>query len=168
MGSTSTKRGGFFVAPHGSSLHPTIREIIDGGSRLALMPPTRPAEPQPARVGSSKYGASYNASTATPSNPLEGVSLPWGRVWAEARAMTNAAGAGYFEVTLLSSQNGVRATVESFDAAGTASNVTGGSVRFWVWEPLQQVWALGPVEETLATGASRVCTSDQFVTVGSR
>lgn len=165
---SSHNRGGFFIAPHGSSLHPTIREIIDGGSRLALMPPTRPAEPQPASVSSSKYGAAYNSTSATPTNPLEGVALPWGRVWAEARSMTNAAGGGFFEVTLISSQNGVRAIIESFDTTGAASNVAGGSVRFWVWEPLQQVWALGTVEETLATGASRVCTSDQFVTVGSK
>lgn len=168
MKNQNTYRGGFFVAPHGSSLHPTIREIIDGGSRLALNPPTRPAEPRAASVASSKYSAAYNSSSGAPTDPLEGVELPWGRVWAEARSMTNAAGAGFFEVTLLSSQNGVRATVESFDASGAPSLVAGGSVRFWVWEPLQQVWALGPVEETLATGASRVCTSDQFVTVGSR
>lgn len=168
MSHNPNRRQGYFIAPSGAAMAASIREIIQGGTRLARFPDVPAAQPAPVPVQIAKYSAAYNSITAAPANPLEGVPLPWGRVWAEARSMTNSAGAGSFEVTLLSAQNGCRAIVESFDAAGAASNVTGGSVRFWVWEPQQQVWALGTVEETLATGASRVCTSDQFVLLGAR
>lgn len=122
------------------------------------------AEPIQVAADRIDYTAPYNSTSQVPSGPAAGVATAYGRVWAEGRSLTNSAAAGGFGIALISAQNGVRAIV----TAPSGSTITGGSVRFWLWDPVAQVWALGGVEETLATGAQVVATTDQFVTVGAQ
>ena len=105
-----------------------------------------------------------NSTTGAPSSPNDGVPLAYGRCWAEARSITHSGGSGSVGVALVATQNGVRAIV----TAPAGQTITAGSVRFWTFDPQQQSWALGGVDETLPTGARSVATTDQFVTVGAR
>lgn len=122
-----------------------------------------PQQPEPVGVDRSDYAAAYNSTALVPNAPQEGVALPYGRCWAEVRSVTHSGGSGSVGVTLISAQNGVRAIV----TAPIGQTITAGSVRFWTWDPIDQIWALGGVEETLPTGARAVSTTDQFVTVGA-
>jgi len=121
------------------------------------------SQPTPVEVSRSDYAAAYNSTTLAPANPLDGAELPYGRVWAEARSITHSGGSGSVGVILISSQNGCRAVV----VAPQGQTITGGSVRFWSFDPVDQLWILGGVEETLATGTRAVSTTDQFITVGA-
>lgn len=108
------------------------------------------------------YSQAIGSTTNAPSSPDDGVKTPIGRVFAEARSITVSAGTAPVEVTLTAGKAGVRAAVEC--AAG--ATITGGSVRFWVFDDVSRKWALGNVDETLPTGAQRVSTTDQFSPVG--
>lgn len=121
-------------------------------------------QPVPVSVDRADYAAPYNSTSATPTGPAAGVSSAYGRVWAEGRSLTCSGGSGAFGLTLISSQNGVRCMV----SAPAGSTITGGSVRFWTFDPVRQVWACSSVEEVLATGVRDVATSDQFSPVGAR
>ena len=118
-------------------------------------------EPRQINPARSDYSAATGSTSLVPSQPGEGVALPYGRAWAEARSVTTSAGSSV-AVALVATQNGVRAIV----TANPGATITGGTVRFWVFDPITQTWALGGVEETLPTGVRSVATSDQFVTVG--
>ena len=120
--------------------------------------------PRSDTVARADYSPPQGSTTQVPTSPTDGVESPYGRVWAEGRSLTSSGGTGAMGMTLISSQNGVRCLV----AAPSGQTVTGGSVRFWTWDPLHQVWALGGVEETLPTGAAVVATTDQFNTVGAQ
>ena len=125
----------------------------------------RTSQQQPGRVDAARadYAAAYNSTSLVPVGAQVGVPLPYGRCWAEARSITHSGGSGSVDVVLIATQNGVRCTV----TAPPGQTISGGSVRFWVFDENKNQWSLGPVEETLATGAQSVSTSDQFVTVGA-
>lgn len=152
--------------PHGGAIEPdmaraaTIRD--DFTETLLARAPTQ--QPLPVGVDRADYAAAYNSTALVPSSPLDGVALPYGRCWAEVRSVTHSGGSGSVGVALVAAQNGVRAIV--FTPPGTT--LSGGSVRFWTFDPVAQRWALGGVEETLATGVQYVSTTDQFITVGAR
>ena len=129
-----------------------------------LNPRVPQGEPRPVQADRADYNAAYNSTSGAPSQPLDGVSSGYGRVWAEARGITHSGGSGSVAVVLISSQNGVRAIV----TAPPGQTITGGSVRFWTFDPITQTWAVGAVDESLQTGARSVATSDQFVTVGAQ
>jgi hypothetical protein len=128
-----------------------------------LLSRTPDQQPLPIGVDRADYSAAYNSTALTPRAPLDGVALPYGRCWAEVRSVTHSGGSGSVGVSLVSAQNGVRCIV----TAPPGQTITGGSVRFWCFDPVIQSWNLGGVEETLATGAQGVATTDQFVTVGA-
>lgn len=136
-----------------------------GEAWLARIADTRngATEPEPVNATRAQYAAATGATNLTPSGPQAGVPTAWGRVWAEARSVTTSSGSSV-DVVVVAGQNGVRAII----MANEGATVTGGSVRFWTFDPATQVWALGGVEETLPTGARAVATTDQFVTVGAR
>jgi hypothetical protein len=121
-------------------------------------------QPRQVNVARADYSAPQGSTSQVPTSPTDGVESPYGRVWAEGRSLTSSSGSGSFGMTLISSQNGVRCLV----AAPPGQTVTGGSVRFWTFDPLHQTWALGGVDETLPTGAAVVATTDQFNTVGAQ
>lgn len=120
-------------------------------------------QPAPVQAARTVYAAPTGATTLAPSGPEAGVPLPYGRVWAEARSVTASAGPSV-EVALVSAQNGVRCTI----TANEGATITGGTVRFWTFDPASQRWSLGGVEETLPTGVRSVNTTDQFITVGAQ
>lgn len=122
------------------------------------------SEPRPVSAARADYSAGYNSTSLTPNGPSAGVEASYGRIWAEARSITHSGGSGSVAVALLSTQNGVRAIV----TAPAGQTITGGSVRFWNFDPVTQIWALGGVDETLSTGTQSVATSDQFMTVGAQ
>lgn len=130
----------------------------------------RAAESKPQPVGEklspwqqrAVYSQAIGSTANAPSSPDDGVMTPIGRVFAEARSITVSAGTSPVEVTLTAGKRGVRAAVK----CGAGATITGGSVRFWVFDDVVREWALGNVDETLPTGAQRVSTTDQFVTVG--
>lgn len=140
-----------------------LRDAAELAARTRNPNPEQLEQPQ-SWVARAVYTAAYNATNGVPTGQREGVPTNYGRVWAEGRSLTNSGGGGAFKVTLISSQNGVRATIEAPDG----TTISGGSVRFWLQDPSTLEWALGGVEETIATGVQRVVTTDQFVTVGGR
>lgn len=111
-------------------------------------------------VKEAVYGAAPSSTGNAPVSTEAGVDLADGsRIFAECYNVT---GPTRLKVTLLVSQNGARAYLD-----GDGTNITGGSVRWWVFNPLSRAWHLGGVDEALATGASRVASTDQFITVGA-
>lgn len=107
------------------------------------------------------YAAALNSTNNLPTDgSSQGVETNIGRVYAEARSVTCAT-AGALEVTLVSSQRGVRCSVRA------NGNITGGTVRYWLQDPRTLRWGLGAVDVSLPTGAQEVWTPDEFVTVGS-
>jgi len=111
------------------------------------------------------YNAAYNVMTNAPTDgSAEGVATIYGRVWVEGRSLTHSSGAGLTVITVVSSQNGVRAQVET--PSGTT--LAGGSLRYWLQDPVTLKWGVGGVDEPLSTGARRVWGTDQFTTVGAR
>lgn len=147
---------------------PPGRKIAVGGTRYPNDLPGRPTkgptarEPVAIEPTSATYGAGYNSTSGAPSGELDGVLTPVGRIFAEARSVTAAAGSPAVTVTLISSKRGVRAHVRL-----ASSTIAGGSVRFWTQNPVTKDWALGGVDETLATGTQEAATTDQIVAVGS-
>jgi hypothetical protein len=106
--------------------------------------------------------ATGSGASNPPSSPTDGALLPDGsRIYAEAYGVTLSAGAGV-NVAVRAWRNGARAYLES-----DGGNVTGGEVRWWVSNPETGAWHLGGVSEALVTGAPRVASTDQFVTVGA-
>jgi hypothetical protein len=152
--------------PHGGALDFDLDEARSTGRAWYAANLLPSVQRQPVQVDASRldYQAAYNSTSQAPSGPNDGVPLPYGRAWAEARSVTHSTGSGGVTVTLLSTQTGVRAIV----TAPIGATIAGGSVRFWVYDPAANQWALGSVEETLATGTRAAATSDQFVTVGGR
>lgn len=107
------------------------------------------------------YSAAPGVTTNTPVRNTDGVLLSDGsRAYAEA---FNVTGPASLQLTLTSSNNGLRCVVD-----GNGVNITGGSIQFWVMDPTTEKWFLSTASETLQTGYSQVATSDQFVTVGAR
>lgn len=139
---------------------------FDAARRQTLRGLQAQPEPEPrVWVRDVTYSAAYNSTSNAPSGDLDGLELADGsRIWAEVRSFTASAGAAAPVVTLRASQNGARAYID----AGAGVTVAGGSIRWWVMEPTKRVWHLGGVDETLATGAQRVATTDQLITVGAR
>lgn len=111
------------------------------------------------------YAAAYNSTAQVPTDGSEeGVQTMFGRVWVEGRSLTHSAGAAASTITVVASQNGVRAQVEC--PAGTT--LAGGSFRFWLQDQVTKKWGLGGVDEPLTIGVQRVWCTDQFTTVGGR
>lgn len=111
------------------------------------------------------YASAYNVLTNAPvDGSNEGVETMRGRVWVEARSIVHSGGVGASSITVESTQNGVRACIET--PAGTT--LTSGSFRYWLQDVVTKKWGLGGVDEALAAGVQRVWGTDQFVTVGAR
>lgn len=144
------------------------RRLPMAGSRYARDIPGKPKqgveqrEPRAVTPTTVTYSAAYNSTSGTPSGEGDGVMTPVGRLWAEARSITAAAGSPAVTVTLVATQRGVRAHVRL-----ASSTIAGGTVRFWTQNPLTKEWALGGVDESLATGAQEAATTDQVIAVGS-
>ena len=139
------------------------RMSADSVKVALLSSPTQP--PVPPWVDRADYTAKTSSTVNIPLGANDGAALAQSgaRVFAEVRSCTTSGGAGSVAVTLQASQKGVRCFVE----APEGHTISAGSVRFWLFDAELQRWALGGVDETLATGAQRVVTTDQFVTVGS-
>lgn len=139
------------------------RQSAEAAKVSLLSSPTQ--APQPPWVDRADYTAKTSSTVNVPLGANDGAALAQSgaRVFAEVRSCTTSGAAGSVAVTLQASQKGVRAFVE----APEGQTISAGSVRFWLFDGALQRWALGGVDESLPTGAQRVVTTDQFVTVGS-
>jgi len=150
-----------YLVPTGAAIADDFSDVVRRARALGAEPVRRLEHVAASRAD---YFAPYNSTAGAPSGPGDGVQLGAGRAWAEVRSATHSGGSGGFRVTLLGTENGVRALVEAPDG----TTVSAGTVRWWAFDAGMEVWHLGPVEEDLPTGAQRVATTDQIVTVGAR
>lgn len=166
MKNANRPRGQIRGLPQGGALEPSREQAASFGEKWAeqVLQRSGSEEPRPVTAARADYSAGYNSTTGAPSQPLDGVATSYGRVWAEARSVTHSGGSGSVAVTLISTQNGVRAVV----TAPAGQTIAGGSVRFWNLDPVTLLWAVGTIDETLTTGTRSAATSDQFMTVGAQ
>lgn len=141
-----------------------VHEAAELEARRRRLPVGTSPEPQPAPWRDRRrYGAVIGVTTNTPTRADDGVKTPTGRAFLELRSVTVSAGTPAVDVTLTSSQNGLRAKL----ALPAGVTITGGTGRWWNWDDVDQDWSPSDVEPDLpVTTSSTVTLGDQRIAVG--